>query len=97
MDLDGILKGCIKIYLIKRAAINAKSKDLKDHVMDVANAPGEKIYPGELSKGISLLKQGKEIDYVGASSVELIGGGESSGNFREILIKDGKITSAGYR
>tara|TARA_Y100001970_G_scaffold287107_1_gene410937 strand:+ start:104 stop:265 length:162 start_codon:yes stop_codon:yes gene_type:complete len=29
MDLDGILKGCIKIYLIKRAAINAKSKDLK--------------------------------------------------------------------
>ncbi len=85
------------IMLAMQSAKSSKSKDLKDHVMDVANAPGEKIYPGELSKGISLLKQGKEIDYVGASSVELIGGGESSGNFREILIKDGKITTAGYR
>ena len=65
--------------------------------MSVANAPGEKIYPGELAKGISLLKAGKQIDYVGASAVELIGGGESSGSFREILIKGGKVTTAGYR
>ena len=76
---------------------STKSKDLKNHVMDVANAPGEKIYPGELSKGISLLKQGKKIDYVGASAVELIGEGESAGSFREILIKGGKVTTAGYR
>ena len=34
--------------------------------MNVANAPGEKIYPGELSKGLTLLKEGKNIDYVGA-------------------------------
>ena len=44
-----------------------------------------------------LLKKGKQIDYVGASAVELIGGGESSGSFREILIKGGKVTTAGYR
>ena len=50
-----------------------------------------------LAKVISLLKSGKKIDYVGASAVELIGGGESSGSFREILIKDGKVTTAGYR
>ena len=46
---------------------------------------------------MSLLKQGKKIDYVGASAVELIGGGESAGSFREILIKGGKVTTAGYR
>ena len=51
-----------------------------------------KIYPGELSKGMSLLKQGKKIDYVGASAVEPIGGGELSiGSFREILIKVVKL------
>ena len=65
--------------------------------MNVANAPGEKIYPGELAKAIDLLRKGKQIDYVGASAVELIGGGESSGNFREILIKDGKVTTAKFR
>ncbi len=85
------------IILAMQSAKSTKSKDLKNHVMDVANSPGEKIYPGELAKGISLLKQGKKIDYVGASAVELIGGGESSGSFREILIKGGKVTTAGYR
>ena len=80
-----------------QSANSTNSKDLKNHVMNVANAPGEKIYPGELSKGLTLLKEGKNIDYVGASAVELIGGGESSGSFREILIKGGKVTTAGYR
>ncbi len=85
------------IILAMQSAKSTKSKDLKNHVMGVANAPGEKIYPGELAKGIDLLKKGKQIDYVGASAVELIGGGESSGSFREILIKGGKVTTAGYR
>ncbi|MCF6231569.1 MAG: ABC transporter substrate-binding protein [Rhodobacteraceae bacterium] len=60
------------------------------HIFDVANAPGEKIYPGELAKGLEILAAGGEIDYVGASSVELIGPGESAGTYREIMVKDGK-------
>jgi branched-chain amino acid transport system substrate-binding protein len=35
--------------------------------MDVANAPGEKILPGELGKALELLADGKDIDYVGAT------------------------------
>ena len=46
---------------------------------------------------MSLLKHGMKIDYVGVSAVELIGGGESAGSFREILINGGKVTTAGYR
>jgi len=65
--------------------------------MDVANAPGEKIYPGELAKALDILAKGGDIDYVGASAVELIGPGESAGNYREIEIKDGKITTVRYR
>jgi branched-chain amino acid transport system substrate-binding protein len=52
--------------------------------MEVANAPGTKIYPGELGKGLKILAKGGDIDYVGGSSVELIGGGESAGNYADI-------------
>jgi branched-chain amino acid transport system substrate-binding protein len=65
--------------------------------MDIANGPGEVILPGELGKALELIAAGKDIDYVGATSVELIGGGESAGNFREFEIKDGKIETVGYR
>jgi branched-chain amino acid transport system substrate-binding protein len=69
----------------------------KDHVMDVANAPGEPILPGELAKALDLIAAGTDIDYVGATAVELIGAGESSGSYREIEFKDGKLTEVGYR
>ena len=59
-------------------------------IMEVANAPGEKILPGELGKALEILKAGGDIDYVGASAVELIGPGESAGTYREIEVKDGK-------
>ena len=60
-------------------------------VMDVANAPGEKIYPGELAKGLQILKDGGDVDYVGASDVEFIGTGESAGSYREFENKDGNF------
>jgi branched-chain amino acid transport system substrate-binding protein len=66
-------------------------------ILDVANAPGEEIYPGELAKGLEILKAGGEIDYVGASAVELIGPGESAGTYREIEVKDGKNTTVKFR
>jgi len=55
------------------------------------------VYPGELAKALDILAKGGDIDYVGASAVELIGPGESAGNYREIEIKDGKITTVRYR
>lgn len=60
-----------------------------EKVMDVANAPGEKIYPGELAKGLQILKDGGDIDYVGGSDVEMIGTGESAGSYREFENKGG--------
>ena len=50
--------------------------------MTVANEPGEKILPGELGKGSQILADGGEIDYVGATNVELIGAGEAAGTYR---------------
>lgn len=85
------------IMLAMQAAGSSASADIKDKIMDVANAPGEKIFPGELAKGLQILKDGGDIDYVGASAVELIGGGESAGNYRQVLVKDGKFVDVKFR
>ncbi len=85
------------IMLAMQAAGSSASADFKDHVMDVANAPGTEIFPGELQKGLELLAAGEEIDYVGASAVELIGPGESAGNYQEVEFADGVYSTIGYR
>ena len=85
------------IMFAMQAAGSSASADIKDHIFDVANAPGEQIFPGELAKGLQILKDGGEIDYVGASSVEMIGNGESAGNYRQVLVKDGKFETVQYR
>ncbi len=85
------------IMLAMQAAGSSESAKLKDKVMEVANAPGEKIFPGELAKALDLIAAGKDIDYVGASAVELIGSGESAGNYRQVKFEDGKEVVVGYR
>jgi branched-chain amino acid transport system substrate-binding protein len=85
------------IMLAMQKAGSVDSADFKDHIMDVANAPGEQIFPGELEKALQLIKDGKEVDYVGASAVELVGAGESAGNYQEIEFKDGVYSTIGYR
>ncbi len=85
------------IMLAMQAAGSTESGKLKEKVFDVANAPGEQIFPGELAKALKIIKDGGEVDYVGASAVELIGPGESSGNYREIEVKGGAISVVGYR
>jgi len=85
------------IMLAMQSAGSSSSVDYKSKVMGVANAPGEKIYPGQLAKALKILAAGGDVDYVGGSAVELVGGGESAGAYRQIVIKDGKITTMKYR
>lgn len=85
------------MLLAMQAAGSSDPSEYKGKVMDVANAPGEMIYPGELAKALEILANGGEVDYVGATAVELIGSGESAGNYRQIVIDGGEITTAKYR
>jgi len=85
------------ILLSMAAAKSSKSADYKGKVLEIANAPGEKIYPGELGKALELIAAGTDIDYEGASAVELIGPGESAGRYREFEIKDGKYETVKFR
>ncbi|MCW9042841.1 MAG: ABC transporter substrate-binding protein [Pseudopelagicola sp.] len=85
------------IMLAMQAAGSSDPSAYSGKIMDVANAPGEKIMAGELDKALELIAAGTEIDYVGATAVELIGPGEAAGGYREIVIEGGKITTAQYR
>ena len=55
------------------------------------------ILPGELAKGLQILKDGGDVDYMGATAVELIGPGESAGSYLEYEIQDGAYVTIGYR
>lgn len=85
------------IALSIAAAGSADRTGIRDHMMDVANAPGEKIYAGELAKGIELAAKGVDIDYQGATGIELIGPGEAAGSYRVYKIENNAAVTLGYQ
>ena len=85
------------IMLAMQAAQSTDPKVYKDKILDVANAPGEKVAPGDLGKALELLAAGTDVDYDGASSVELIGPGESAGAYREVDFKGGTLNAVKVR
>ncbi len=85
------------MLLAMQAAGSPASADWTARVMEVANAPGEPVLPGELAKGLELLAAGTDVDYQGATAVELIGEGESAGSYREVELQDGAIQTVQFR
>lgn len=83
--------------LAMQAAGSTDPAEYGPRVMDVANAPGEPIYPGELAKALEIIAGGGDVDYVGASAVELIGPGESAGTYRLIEVQDGANVTIGFK
>jgi branched-chain amino acid transport system substrate-binding protein len=85
------------IALSMAAAGGPDRTGIRDNLMDVANAPGEQIFAGELAKGLEMAAAGEDIDYVGATSVELIGPGEAQGSYRIYEIVDDTTKTLEYR
>lgn len=85
------------IMLAMQAAGSTDSKVYAAKIMDIANAPGEKILPGEIGKALELIAAGTDIDYDGASGVELVGAGESAGRYKEFEVKGGKFETIKFR
>ena len=54
---------------------------------------GARILPGELAKGLQILADGGEIDYVGASGVELTDVGEAAGSYKELEVEGGAFVT----
>ena len=85
------------IALAMQAGGEATREAVAANLLAVANGPGEPILPGELAKGLEILKNGGEVDYVGATNVELIGPGEAAGTYREYEIKGGAYETVQFR
>lgn len=75
----------------------ATSEAIAANMMAVANGPGEKILPGELGKALEILAAGGEVDYVGATNVELTGPGEPSGSYREYEVQGDEFMTVRFR
>ncbi|MGR3490461.1 MAG: ABC transporter substrate-binding protein [Shimia sp.] len=71
--------------------------DYQSAILEVANAPGEQILPGQLARALELIRAGEDIDYVGGSAVELVGPGEAAGSYREIEVQDGENVTVNFR
>lgn len=76
---------------------DASRAGIARNLMSVANAPGTKILPGELAKGLQILADGGDIDYEGASNVELTDVGDAAGSYAVQEIRNGKFETVDYR
>ncbi len=85
------------IALAIQKAGSADRTAIRDAMLEVANGPGEPILPGELAKGLQILADGGDIDYVGVTNVELIGPGEAAGTYREYIVEGGEYQTVGFR
>jgi branched-chain amino acid transport system substrate-binding protein len=85
------------IALAIQKAGSADRTAIRDALLEVANGPGEPILPGELAKGLQILKDGGDVDYVGVTNVELIGPGEAAGTYREYVVEGGEFKTVGFR
>ncbi|KMK67477.1 ABC transporter substrate-binding protein [Puniceibacterium sp. IMCC21224] len=85
------------IALAMMAGGEATSEAIATNLLDVANAPGEQILPGELGKALEILANGGDVDYVGATNVELIGPGEAAGSYRHYTITGGTYETVDFK
>ncbi|MCD4674847.1 MAG: ABC transporter substrate-binding protein [Desulfobacula sp.] len=81
------------IILAAQAGNSADKGSIQKHDMEVANAPGQKIFAGELKKALQILAKGGKIDYVGATDVEFSEIGEVFGSYQEMEIISGEFVS----
>jgi len=85
------------IVLAMQAGGSADKDSISSNIMSVANGPGEPIMAGELSKGLKLLAEGKEVDYQGATDVNFTDVGEAFGLFIEKGIDNGQFVNVSQR
>ena len=85
------------IVLAMQAGNTTNSSSIAKNILEIANSPGTKIYPGELKEGLELINKGRKINYEGATNIEFSIDGKIKGSFLEQVVKDGKFKSQHQR
>jgi branched-chain amino acid transport system substrate-binding protein len=102
LALDGPFQGeaydaAAIVALAVQAAGSGSRSAIKSKIMEVANAPGEKIFPGQLAEALKTIADGGEVNYEGASLVELNDAGDPPGAYLEVVVKNGEWTTVKAR
>lgn len=85
------------MMLAMQAGGNTERETVAKNLMAVANAPGTEIFPGELAKGLKILADGGQVNYQGATNVELTDVGEAAGSYKELEVKNNKFETVSIR
>ena len=102
LELNGPFQGeaydaAAIIALAVQAAGSADRSAIKSKIRSVANAPGEKIWPGQLAKALKIIASGGDVNYEGATLVDLDEAGDPPGAYLELVVKGGAWTTVGAR
>ncbi len=90
--IDSAYDATFLIGLAIEKAGGTDRKKIHAALREVANAPGEKVLPGEFAKAKELIKAGKDIDYVGAAGEQDFDAkGDVGGTFAHWAIEGGEI------
>ena len=69
--------------------------EVRDALRPIANAPGEIVGPGDVAKALELVRDGKDINYVGASGeIDFDENGDVVSTMRVWSIQDGKVVDS---
>ena len=98
LKIDGPFQGeaydaAALIALAIQAGGSADRASIAGQILSVANAPGEKIQPGQLAKALDILAGGGDVNYEGATMVELDDAGDPPGAYLELVVKNGAWTT----
>ncbi len=102
VDGDGPFRGesydaAALLMLAMQAAGSSERAAIQSKMMMVTNAPGEEIFASELAKGLKILADGGDVNYVGATNVEFNEVGEVLGSYKELEVKNGKFETITVR
>jgi ABC-type branched-subunit amino acid transport system substrate-binding protein len=64
---DGMAVVGLAAFAAMQKGLEPTGPNIRDHLREVANPPGQVILPGEFAKAFELLEQGKDINYEGAA------------------------------
>ncbi len=90
--IDSSYDATMLLALAITAADSTDGAAIRDALRDVANPPGEQIFPGEFAKAVGILAEGGDIDYVGAAGAQDFDeNGDVGGTFGHWVIEDGEL------
>lgn len=85
------------IILAMQAAGATDRASIAANIQGVANAPGVQILPGQISEALLILAGGGQVNYQGASTVDLDAAGDPPGAYLELVVQNGAWTTVQTR